>query len=265
MHLLVALAVVVSVVTAVRSTWSPCGVSMLSSITPLSERGRGRHWGVTAAWFVAGAVAGGTTLGVGAAALAVGVDAASVGTTTLLAIAGALAAVSALADSGVLGIPWPRHTRQVDDVWISRYRGWVCGLGFGWQIGVGLATFVVTPAVYLTIALAALTGDAATAFGVCALFGFVRGLAILAGARLTSPAALVAFHRRFEAWRTPGRVATIAVQAAVAVAALGDAASSTAVAAGAAAAVLVAVLVVAAVSGAARRAPELRAAKPASS
>ncbi len=47
-------AVVVAVAAAGRSTWSPCGLSMLSTITPLGERARGHRWGATAAWFVAG-------------------------------------------------------------------------------------------------------------------------------------------------------------------------------------------------------------------
>ena len=52
-------AAVTVVVAAVRSTWSPCGWSMLSTITPLTERGRGHRFGATASWFVGGAVLGG--------------------------------------------------------------------------------------------------------------------------------------------------------------------------------------------------------------
>jgi hypothetical protein len=261
MDMLVALAVAISLVTAVRSTWSPCGVSMLSSITPLSERGRGRRWSATAAWFVLGGIAGGATLGAAAAAAAFAFGSLSMDGAVVLAVAGACAALSALADSGVAGISWPRHTRQVDDVWITRYRGWVCGLGFGWQIGVGLATFVVTPAVYLLILLAALTGAPATAFGLCVLFGLVRGVAILAGRGLTSPEALVAFHRRFESWRAPVRAATIATQVAVATAALVAAVASTTVAVTAAAVVLLGVTAALVVR---RGAAPLRVAEPVS-
>ena len=35
---------------------------MLGSITSLGERSRGRHWAVTYAWFVIGALAGGAVL-----------------------------------------------------------------------------------------------------------------------------------------------------------------------------------------------------------
>ena len=61
--LLVTLAAVVAVAAAIRSTWSPCGLSMLSTITPLGESGRRNRWAVTATWFVGGATLGGATLG----------------------------------------------------------------------------------------------------------------------------------------------------------------------------------------------------------
>ena len=47
------------------------------------------------------------------------------------------------------------------------------------------------------IALAALTASPAIALAIGALFGLVRGLAVLLGRGITSPAALADFHRRF--------------------------------------------------------------------
>ena len=44
--LIAVLAGVVAVAAAIRSTWSPCGQSMLSTITPLGEAGRGNRFGV---------------------------------------------------------------------------------------------------------------------------------------------------------------------------------------------------------------------------
>ena len=73
--LLVVLASVVAVAAAIRSTWSPCGLSMLSTITPIGERGRNHRYDSTATWFVLGAVLGGATLGLGTAVLALGAGA----------------------------------------------------------------------------------------------------------------------------------------------------------------------------------------------
>src|ERR1700722_17242239 len=47
------------------------------------------------------------------------------------------------------------------------------------------------------IVLAALTASPGAALAVGVLFGLVRGLAVLLGRDITSPAALAAFHRRF--------------------------------------------------------------------
>jgi hypothetical protein len=216
---IVVLAAVTAVAAAVRSTWSPCGLSMLSTITPLAEAGRGRRYGPTAAWFVLGALVGGATLGVGAAVLAALVGALDLSVTAALAVAAAAAFLAAAADAGVAGLRVPGHIRQVNEDWLERYRAWVYGAGFGWQIGVGLATYLMTAAVYLTVVLAALTGNPLVALAICSLFGLVRGLAILLGVRITSPNALVAFHRRFDALGEPVRRAVVAVQVGVAVAA----------------------------------------------
>jgi hypothetical protein len=111
----------------------------------------------------------------------------------------------------------------VNEHWLDQYRAWVYGMGFGWQIGNGLSTYIMTAAVYLTIALAALTGEPITAFALAVLFGTVRGMAVFLGARLTSREALVAFHRRFEQLAQPVRHGVIAVQFAVAAVAAGAA------------------------------------------
>jgi MFS family permease len=222
MTLLIILAAIVAVAAAARSTWSPCGLSMLSTITPMAERSRGRRWGLTATWFVLGAVLGGATLGLLAVLGAAVVG--SIGLSTSAALGGAAAAalVAAGMDLGI-GTEMPHHRRQVDEVWLDQYRSWVYGLGFGWQIGTGLSTYIMTAAVYLTVALAALTGSPATAMALALLFGLTRGLAILMGVRLTDPERLRRFHRRFEELGPAVRVAVIVVQVVVAVVAAGAA------------------------------------------
>jgi hypothetical protein len=220
--MLVALAFSLAVVAAVRSTWSPCGLSMLSTVTPIAERGRGHRFGVTAAWFVLGSVAGGATLGAASALLAAGVDAVDVPTRTALVAAGALALVGASIDAGPGRVRPPFFRRQLDDAWLDRYRGWVYGLGFGWQIGVGFATYIMTTAVPVTALLAGLTGRPGAAFAVGLAFGLVRGLAVLASAPATTTAALARLHRRFEALEAPVRRGTAAALAAAGALALAD-------------------------------------------
>ena len=85
------LGIAVALGAALRSTWSPCGQSMLSQITPLTERGRHHHFGVTAGWFVVGSVLGGATLGLVAALGAAATSAAEMSSDTALAILAVLA------------------------------------------------------------------------------------------------------------------------------------------------------------------------------
>ena len=105
--------------------------------------------------------------------------------------------MAAGSDSGVAGVRLPFHRRQVNERWLDRYRPWVYGAGFGWQIGCGLATYITSAAVYLMILLGALTGQPLTALAVGVGFGGLRGMAVLLTRRLTDPSALLAFHRRF--------------------------------------------------------------------
>jgi MFS family permease len=222
MTLLIALAATTAVAAAVRSTWSPCGLSMLSTITPMAERSRGRRWGLTAAWFLLGALVGGATLGALAAVGAAGVALLQPSVTAALLVAAVVALAAAAADLG-LGTRLPHHRRQVDEVWLDQYRSWVYGVGFGWQIGTGLATYIMTAGVYLTVVLGALSGRPGVAFGIGVLFGVVRGLAIFLGARLTDPQRLRSFHQRFDTAGPVVRQVVIGVILVVAVVAAGGA------------------------------------------
>lgn len=217
MTIVVVLAVVTAVAAAVRGTWSPCGLSMLSTVTPLAEAGRGRRWGVTAAWFMVGAVLGGLTLGALMAGLAAVVGAVGVSAAVTLGIATVAALVCAASDLDPFGLHIPFHGRQVNERWLDQYRAWVYGAGFGWQIGCGLATYITTAGMYLTIVLAALTGQPLVALAIGAGFGLIRGLAIFAGRHITDTDHLLAAHRRFGALRRPVRLATIGVMLAVGV------------------------------------------------
>jgi hypothetical protein len=196
---ILATAAAVALAAAVRSTWSPCGLSMLSTITPLGERSRGNSYRPTAAWFVSGAVVGGATLGAAMALLAGGVHSLHLSETALGGAALVAAAIAAASDAGVGGMRLPIHRRQVNERWLDHYRPWVYGAGFGWQIGNGLSTYITTAAVYLMVVLGALTADPGAAFALGMAFGTLRGLAVLLTRHLTSPAALLTFHQRFAA------------------------------------------------------------------
>ena len=221
---LTVLALLVAVAAAVRSTWSPCGLSMLSTITPFGERSKGHRFGATAAWFILGATAGGLALGAVAAGAAGLVEAAAPPDTTVGMVALIATLLVGVSDSGQAGARLPVHYRQVNERWLDAYRPWVYGVGFGFQIGCGLATYITTAAVYLVVVLAASTADPVTALAVCAAFGLVRGLAVLLTHRIRTPTELPAFHRRFAVlrpWADRAMTATVAGSAGVLALAVG--------------------------------------------
>src|SRR5213080_2807837 len=106
---------------------------MLTSITPLGERGRGSRWAATIVALALGSALAGAAGGLAAGAAGVALD------------------------LGIGGDPLPGPRRQVNEQWLGAYRGWVYGIGFGLQLGLGVATIVSASAVYATFAAAALS------------------------------------------------------------------------------------------------------------
>jgi hypothetical protein len=212
MELFFALGLVVAAVSAIRGVWSPCGLSMLSSITPMTEAGRGNRFSSTARWFLVGGIVGGLSLGALAAGAAALLSLAGLSVEARWGIGALLALATAAIDLGAFGIELPIFKRQVNDAWLRRYRSWVYGAGFGWQIGFGVATYIMTAGVFLTIGLAVLGASPVVAVGIGATFGLVRGSAVYLGRSATTPAALGAVHARLDALGPAARLAALVVQ-----------------------------------------------------
>ncbi len=174
---------------------------MLSSIHPLGERARHNRWAVTVIAFTLGAVVGGAAVGAalgGVGSLAV----ADWSETTRLTVTGLVALGAGLVD---LGVRPPGPQRQVNEHWIGRFRGWVYGGSFGLELGVGVATYVVTWLVYATFAAAVLTADWRSGLLVGGVFGLGRSLGVLAAGWIDRPSRLTAFHRAMASLGPPVR------------------------------------------------------------
>jgi hypothetical protein len=194
---------------------------MLASIHPLGERARRQRWGLTVSAYLTATVLASALVGAGLGLTGgwLGFPGSSDATLVGLVVAG-LAALGAVVDLRIGGTSVPTVHRQVDEHWLQRYRGWVYGAGFGFQLGLGVATVVSTFAVYLTLALALLTGSVAGGLVVGAMFGVVRGATVLAVAGVRHPDQLHRLHRRLAAWDPASRRLAAGVQASVAAGAL---------------------------------------------
>ena len=191
---------------------------MLTSITPLGERGRNRNWtGTVIAYFI-GSLAGGAVVGLAAgglgAAIPAGVRPASIGL-----IVAAILVVVAINEAGWVRIT-PLGRRQVNEDWLEEYRGWVVGVGFGFQLGLGLVTIVTTLAVPATFLLAALSFSWQWGLLIGTTFGLARALPILTTQTVTDPSRLAQLHRRHDLaarWAKIGVTALVVPLALVAV------------------------------------------------
>jgi MFS family permease len=208
--LLLTVTLVVAASAGARGTWSPCGLSMVSAINPLAERGRGYRYWLTVLWFVLGAVLGGAVLGAAAALAAWLAGSLPASAAALLGCLGCLVAIAS--DCRVGGFRLPIHPRQVNEHWLNRYRRWVYATGFGFQIGTGFATYVMTAATYLVVLLAVLTGSPVRALAAGLVFGLVRGGAVLLSSRCRAPESLRALHQALARFEPVSRHVVLAVE-----------------------------------------------------
>ena len=178
---------------------------MLSSISPLGERARNSRWWLTTTAYLLGSLAGGLAMGGLAGALGSALpDAARTSAWTLVLVAVLLLVGLASDLRGAQSLPSWR--RQVDVAWLTRYRGWVYGVGFGAQLGFGLVTIITSATTYAVVLLAALTGHLGAGLAVGATFGVVRALPSLLMARVADRDDLHRVFIRVEQWTNPAAV-----------------------------------------------------------
>ncbi len=189
---------------------------MLASINPLGERGRNQHYPVTVAAFIVSATFAGASLGgvLGFVGARFAHERPALVAIALLALAGLVL------DSGRVGWRVPGPRRQVEENWLTTYRGWVYGAGFGAQLGLGFTTIVTASATWVAFACALLSGSVAGGLLIGAAYGLVRALPVLMTARTREPRALHALMRRVGTWEPRLTSATFAAQSCLAFAAV---------------------------------------------
>ncbi|MBS3939392.1 MAG: hypothetical protein KG028_00350 [Actinobacteria bacterium] len=178
---------------------------MLASISPVGEASRGQRWTVTAtAYLVASAVGGLVVFGLAGALgwtarRGLAVAGVAVPDTAVLALLLGAALLALLADAGRLPVRLPAWQRQVDERWLSSYRGWVYGAGFGFQLGGAVFTRIPTAATHLLLLFAVASASPVVGAATGTTFGLVRALPLLATARLHEPSRLQGYHRWLDA------------------------------------------------------------------
>jgi hypothetical protein len=191
---------------------------MLASINPLGERARNTRWGRTVSWYTVGSTAGGLVIGGGAGLLGAALRAAAVPSGAVLGgLAAGVCVLGSALDLGLGGVPLPTIRRQVNEDWLARYRGWVYGGLFGFQLGLGVVTIVTTATVYVALVLAVLAGSVPAGLVIGGTFGLVRALPIFAVAKAADPARIRTVVRRADSLSGPAGVAAISALVLVAV------------------------------------------------
>jgi hypothetical protein len=155
---------------------------MLSSITPLGQRGKGTWRRTIVAYWTGAILSGLAVFGL------LGLAGETLGfTRTSGWISLGVVAVAATLD--VLGAKPPGPKRQVNEDWLGKYRDWVTGFGFGLQLGSGIATIVPVYAVWALVFLTILNG-LPTAILIGTGFAAGRAFPLILTKRVNKPAGL---------------------------------------------------------------------------
>src|SRR6476661_5987813 len=179
---------------------------MLSSISPLGERARSSRWWVTTAAYLLGSAAGGLALGAVASLLGALVPEGVRSSSWSLGLVALLLLVGLAYDSERGRLALPSWRRQVDEEWLTRYRGWVYGVGFGAQLGFGLVTIITSATTYAVVLLAVLSGHLGAGLAIGGTFGLVRALPSLGLRRVTDRGTLHRVFERVEGWAVPAEL-----------------------------------------------------------
>lgn len=175
---------------------------MLSSIHPLGERARGNKWGATVTYYLVGSIIGGVAMGAALGGVGELLNAiVKPQLTTVGWIVVAACVLSALLDLLPVSVPSPE--RQVSEAWMGRYRSWVYAGGFGFQLGMGVTTFVKTASIYLLWLLALLSGSVMIGMAIGGWFGLLRGAALLTVSRVRDPGRLREYFKKMASLARP--------------------------------------------------------------
>ncbi|MEK4242091.1 MULTISPECIES: sulfite exporter TauE/SafE family protein [unclassified Janibacter] len=176
---------------------------MLSSISPLGERSRGSSFTRTALGYVVGSVLAAVLVGavLGGLGSLVGNDVRA--STPVLAVLALLLVIGLVLDVRSGGDGVPSWQRQVDREWIGRYRGWVTGLGFGLQLGLGFVTIITSTTTYAVYLAELLTGRWWAGALIGLVFGLVRALPLVLVCRVETPQRLHEVFARLDSWAVP--------------------------------------------------------------
>jgi hypothetical protein len=185
---------------------------MLSSISPLVERAPGARWWRLAGSYLIGSVIGGAALGAALGAVG-GVLRLPSSWPALAAVTIAVALIAGVVD---LAGRVPSRRRQVDETWLTTYRDWVIGTGFGLQLGFGAVTIVTSASTYLTWWFEAACGAPAAGALIGGCFGLARALPLLTMSGVHDPTALRRRNAAIVTALPVARRVTIGAQVAVA-------------------------------------------------
>ena len=185
---------------------------MLASISPVGEASRHQRWSITVSAYLLASAVGGVLIGGLLGGLGSLLGVAALPADWLLAVIALASVLGAAIDAGWTKVQLPSWRRQVDERWLTTYRGWVYGAGYGLQLGIAVVTIVTSAVTYAALLAALLVGSVQAGAAIGATFGIVRALPLLLTAPVRSPQRLQRLHVGLATAARPVAQVTVAAQ-----------------------------------------------------
>jgi hypothetical protein len=171
---LTACLVAAALAAGITGAWSPCGLSMVDTLSPDGYARRLRTSLLACATFAFGALGGGAITFGGLAVIGAALGA---GGSAAVGFAVVVAAAAAAAEARGLRIA-PQIRRQVPEAWRRMLPVPLAAAGYGLLLGLGFTTFVLSFAVWALAAASIALGDPALGLAIGLAFGAGRALPV---------------------------------------------------------------------------------------
>ena len=138
---------------------------------------------------------------------------------------GVLALLAALLEALSLERKLPSRAHQVNENWMQKYRGWVYGVGYGFELGLALSTIVTTALIHLMLFAMIASGSWLGSIVIGGVFGVARTGLVFSTFKVDEGQQLRTLLRRVDDWSKQARTMGAMLSVTLAVASLAAAVS----------------------------------------
>jgi hypothetical protein len=169
------LAISIGALSAASSNFSPCSLSMVSNLNPVTQKAKGCNFRISLVIFFIGSIFGSTLLvGLSLLIKAAPIHPDNFMRTVFLLI---VVLIAFFADIGLIKLPATR--RQLNEIWLTSLRRTVYCFSYGFQLGCAFVTYLTSYMIYALVAVFVLNPPLVLSIVLAVSFSVMRSASLL--------------------------------------------------------------------------------------